>query len=95
MNNEDAPVLLQNTLNNVTRPGGEFIGDKEAGGQAQQTPTAGEQAAPMAKISVRNLNFFYGKHHALQDISLDIPMKAVTFFSGMSRLISCRAWCLP
>ncbi len=85
MNNEEAPVLLQNTLNNVTRSGGEFIGDREAGsGQAQQTPTAGEQAAPTAKISVRNLNFFYGKHHALQDISLDIPEKKVTAFIGPS-----------
>ena len=27
------------------------------------------------KISVKNLNFYYGKFHALKDISLEIPEK--------------------
>jgi phosphate transport system ATP-binding protein len=42
----------------------------------------GNQAC--AKISVRNLNFFYGKFHALKNISLDIPEKHVTAFIGPS-----------
>ena len=36
------------------------------------------------KISVRNLNFFYGKFHALKNINLDLPEKKVTAFIGPS-----------
>ena len=36
------------------------------------------------KISVKDLNFFYGKFHALKNISLDIPEKKVTAFIGPS-----------
>ncbi len=37
-----------------------------------------------AKISVRNLNLFYGKHQALFDISLDIPPQKVVALIGPS-----------
>src|SRR5690554_639285 len=37
-----------------------------------------------AKISVRNLNFYYHKFHALHDITLDIPENQVTAFIGPS-----------
>jgi len=41
--------------------------------------------APVApKISVKNLNFFYGKFHALKDINLEIPEHKVTAFIGPS-----------
>jgi phosphate transport system ATP-binding protein len=36
------------------------------------------------KLSVRNLNFFYGSFHALKNINLDIPEKKVTAFIGPS-----------
>jgi phosphate transport system ATP-binding protein len=36
------------------------------------------------KLSVRNLNFYYGGFHALKNISLDIPEKKVTAFIGPS-----------
>ena len=36
------------------------------------------------KLSVRNLNFYYGGFHALKSISLDIPEKRVTAFIGPS-----------
>ncbi len=36
------------------------------------------------KMSVRDLNFFYGKFHALKNVSLDIPEKKVTAFIGPS-----------
>ena len=39
---------------------------------------------PNPKISVRNLNFYYGKFHALKNINLDIPEKQVTAFIGPS-----------
>jgi phosphate transport system ATP-binding protein len=38
----------------------------------------------VTKISVRNLNFFYGKFHALKDINLEIPQNKVTAFIGPS-----------
>lgn len=40
--------------------------------------------AVRAKIAVRNLNFYYGKFHALKNINLDIPEKQVTAFIGPS-----------
>lgn len=37
-----------------------------------------------SKISVRNLNFYYGAFHALKNISFDIPAGRVTAFIGPS-----------
>ena len=37
-----------------------------------------------AKIAVRDLNFYYGKFHALKGINLEIPEKKVTAFIGPS-----------
>lgn len=37
-----------------------------------------------AKISAKNLNFYYGKFHALKDINLNIPERKVTAFIGPS-----------
>ncbi|RYG10413.1 MAG: phosphate ABC transporter ATP-binding protein PstB [Burkholderiales bacterium] len=47
------------------------------------------QATPLArnesvKMSVRDLNFYYGKFHAIKNVSLDIPEKKVTAFIGPS-----------
>jgi phosphate transport system ATP-binding protein len=39
---------------------------------------------PAAKLAVRDLNFYYGKFHALRDINLDIPENKVTAFIGPS-----------
>ncbi|MDP1998015.1 MAG: phosphate ABC transporter ATP-binding protein PstB [Rhodoferax sp.] len=36
------------------------------------------------KISVKNLDFYYGKFHALKNINLEIPEKKVTAFIGPS-----------
>jgi phosphate transport system ATP-binding protein len=41
-------------------------------------------AAARPKVSVRNLNFYYGKFHALKNINLDIPERKVTAFIGPS-----------
>src|SRR5574337_1215718 len=43
-------------------------------------------ASPMfsAKLAVRELNFYYGKFHALKGINLDIPENKVTAFIGPS-----------
>jgi phosphate transport system ATP-binding protein len=41
-------------------------------------------AGERSKISVRNLNFYYGKFHALKGINLDIPERKVTAFIGPS-----------
>ena len=39
---------------------------------------------PRAKLAVRDLNFYYGKFHALKGINLDIPENKVTAFIGPS-----------
>jgi phosphate transport system ATP-binding protein len=41
-------------------------------------------AVARPKVSVRNLNFYYGKFHALKNINLDIPERKVTAFIGPS-----------
>jgi len=40
--------------------------------------------AQNSKISVKNLNFYYGKFHALKGINMEIPEKKVTAFIGPS-----------
>jgi phosphate transport system ATP-binding protein len=55
---------------------------------AMETTTAptvavNASAAP-SKIAVRDLNFYYGKFHALKHINLDIPKDKVTAFIGPS-----------
>jgi phosphate transport system ATP-binding protein len=47
----------------------------------QTTPLARNEPI---KMSVRDLNFYYGKFHALKNVSLDIPEKKVTAFIGPS-----------
>src|SRR3989442_5503653 len=41
-------------------------------------------ASPPTKISVSNLNFFYGRTQALNDITVDIPERMVMAFIGPS-----------
>ena len=41
-------------------------------------------ATEKVKLSVRNLNFYYGKFHALKRINLDIPERKVTAVIGPS-----------
>ena len=43
-----------------------------------------QQPQPAPKLSVRNLNFYYGSFHALKRVSLEIPEKQVTAFIGPS-----------
>ncbi len=43
-----------------------------------------DRETPPAKISMRNLNFYYGNFHALKNINLDIPDNEVTAFIGPS-----------
>ena len=40
--------------------------------------------ATSTKVSVRDVNFYYGAFHALKGISMDIPSNAVTAFIGPS-----------
>ena len=47
-------------------------------------PAAAQPPAARPKISVRDLNFHYGKFHALKGVNLDIPEKQVTAFIGPS-----------
>jgi phosphate transport system ATP-binding protein len=48
------------------------------------TMTLTTENTQRAKIAVKNLDFFYGKFHALKNINLDIPEKKVTAFIGPS-----------
>jgi phosphate transport system ATP-binding protein len=48
---------------------------------AARTVQSGETSA---KLTVRNLNFYYGSYHALKSISLEVPERRVTAFIGPS-----------
>ena len=48
------------------------------------TATSLEVRTQSPKIDVRDLNFYYGKFHALKNITLQIPEKQVTAFIGPS-----------
>ncbi|WAI86843.1 Phosphate import ATP-binding protein PstB [Psychrobacter sp. SC65A.3] len=50
----------------------------------QQTVADIPQHMPPAKISIRDLNFYYGDFQALKNINIDIPDKKVTAFIGPS-----------
>ena len=50
---------------------------------APAMPPATAPAGP-AKISARNLNFYYGQHHALKNINLSLETNRVTAFIGPS-----------
>jgi phosphate transport system ATP-binding protein len=41
-------------------------------------------ASPMPKMSIRNLDFFYGRFQGLKDINLDVAERRVTAFIGPS-----------
>jgi len=45
--------------------------------------------ANKAKITVKDLNFYYGKFHALKNINLEIPENQVTAFIGPSGCGKC------
>src|SRR5580700_7540201 len=51
----------------------------EVGGAA-----AARQVPSVTKISVQNLNFFYGSFKALHDINIQIPEKQITALIGPS-----------
>jgi len=55
----------------------------ERRGDVAEAAAAREGAAP-AKVSVRDLNFFYGRSQALHNISLDAPERVVMAFIGPS-----------
>jgi phosphate transport system ATP-binding protein len=50
----------------------------------QMKPSSPENPSVPTKITVRNLDFYYGKYHALKSVNLDIAEKRVTAFIGPS-----------
>jgi phosphate transport system ATP-binding protein len=51
--------------------------------KSKGTPSPASPTAP-AKVTVRNLNFYYGRAQALHEISLDVPERIVMAFIGPS-----------
>lgn len=42
------------------------------------------QTPVQSKLSVKGLNFFYGKFHALKNVNMELPENKVTAFIGPS-----------
>jgi phosphate transport system ATP-binding protein len=57
-----------------------------AGQVAPMRMTLNQDVVPDSKtqVSIRHLDFFYGKAHALHDVNLDVPANAVTAIIGPS-----------
>ena len=68
--------MAESHLSQIERPASP-AGFGPANGGQPLSPTA-------PKIEVKNLNFFYGKYHALKNINLAIPEGRVTAFIGPS-----------
>ena len=47
-------------------------------------PSMPHQAEAPAKVTARDLNFYYGEHHALKNINLTLGANRVTAFIGPS-----------
>lgn len=67
--------------------------DTAAQGEGPQTPGAGVsggpagasgQASDQPKIDVQDLNFYYGRFHALKNVNIRVPANEVTAFIGPS-----------
>ena len=59
---------------------------RERGDVPMVAAGAGSEVAPVHKtrISVENVDLYYGDHHALKDVSIDIPEREITSFIGPS-----------
>src|SRR5579864_2800609 len=68
--------MAETQLNPGTRPTAPAGSDPAQSGQSQ--------APSRPKIEINDLNFFYGKYHALKNINLQIPEGKVTAFIGPS-----------
>jgi len=84
MNHEEEAVLEETTLTATADESDAMIEQTNGGGNSATDDESTEKAVLEAKIAVNDLNFFYGRHQALHNISLDIPEKKVTAFIGPS-----------
>jgi phosphate transport system ATP-binding protein len=73
--------------NNVPSQSGrmDFTQAIRVGKQADENGSNGASSAQIKpKIQVKNLNFYYGKFHAIKSVTLDIQERRVTAFIGPS-----------
>jgi len=47
-------------------------------------PHTQSAAGPVPRVSIRNLNFYYGETHALKNVSIDFPDRQTTAMIGPS-----------
>ena len=50
----------------------------------RETRHDGSATPPPVKIAVRNLNFYYGKFHAIKNVNVEICQNTITAFIGPS-----------
>ncbi len=81
--NEVAPANAAEGKRTLSEEGGVEADLESPFSSWEDTATAATQIEN-PKIEVRNLNFYYGKFHALHDINLRIPEHQVTAFIGPS-----------
>ncbi|HEV2420585.1 MAG TPA: phosphate ABC transporter ATP-binding protein PstB [Candidatus Acidoferrales bacterium] len=66
------------------RPHGYSLASAPVPAKSHDTAEPVSPSSLPVRISARNINFYYGKYHAIKDISLDISQNRVTAFIGPS-----------
>ena len=62
----------------------EIASQKMSTQAAAPSPFAQSAAGPVPRVSIRNLNFYYGTTHALKNVSIDFPDRQTTAMIGPS-----------
>jgi phosphate transport system ATP-binding protein len=62
----------------------EIASQKMSTQAAAPAPFAQSAAGPVPRVSIRNLNFYYGTNHALKNVSIDFPDRQTTAMIGPS-----------
>jgi phosphate transport system ATP-binding protein len=57
---------------------------QEQAAAAMRSAAPAAEAAPVAAVTARDVNVYYGDKHAIRNLSVDIPERAVTAFIGPS-----------
>ena len=76
------PVQDRTDTEGLIAAGAEAAREREIGDAGH--PTAEELAASPVRLGVEHLDLFYGDHHALKDVSIDIRDRQITSFIGPS-----------
>lgn len=91
MNNTSPFTAMRTTISPPSAPSSSTeqqvianMTNEAASNESKNTSSAIITPKEDVKIRVKDLNFYYGKHHALKNINIEIPTNCITAFIGPS-----------